>query len=196
MAVTPITPNVPVDDYLNSSYRPEMEYVDGALVEHGMPTIAHGLLLTIVGAHFHVLRRQFRYAALMHPRTQIAERARYRVPDLMLCPLPLPKGKIVTSVPWVVIEILSPDDKFPEQFQRFRDYKQIGVRHMILLDPRNSWPSVSRMAPCSSHITPRSTWPLAPCPSTPMLYSANSWRNATKGARRRGRRLRLAAPSP
>jgi Uma2 family endonuclease len=112
-----------------------MEYVDGALVEHGMPTIAHGLLLTIVGTHFHVVRRQFRYAALVHPRTQIVERARYRVPDLMLCPLPLSKGRIVTSVPWVVIEILSPDDKLPEQLQRFRDYKQIGVRHMILLDP-------------------------------------------------------------
>jgi Uma2 family endonuclease len=129
------TPRISADEYLNSCYRPDLEFVDGALVEHGMPTIAHSLLLTIVGTHFHVLRRPFGYAALMHPRTQIAERARYRVPDLMLRPLPLPKGKIVNVVPWVVIEILSPDDRLPEQIQRFRDYKQIGVRHMILLDP-------------------------------------------------------------
>jgi hypothetical protein len=53
----------------------------------------------------------------------------------MLCPLPLPPGEIVNSVPWAVIEILSPDDKISEQLARFRDYKQIGVRHMVLLDP-------------------------------------------------------------
>jgi len=41
----------------------------------------------------------------------------------------------VNSVPWAVVEILSPDDRMPEQLQRFRDYKQIGVRHVVLMDP-------------------------------------------------------------
>ncbi len=53
----------------------------------------------------------------------------------MLCPLPLPAGKIVNSIPWVVIEILSPEDGMSEQLARFRDYEQIGVRHMVLPDP-------------------------------------------------------------
>jgi Uma2 family endonuclease len=135
MAVNPITPLVSVDEYLNSSYHPDLEYVDGFLVEHGMPTIAHGLLQTMLGAHFHFHSREFRYAALTETRTQIIERARYRFPDLMLCPLPLPRGKIVNVAPWAVIEILSPEDRLPDQLQRFREYKQIGVRHMILLDP-------------------------------------------------------------
>ena len=35
---------MPEDEYLNTSYRPEVEFVDGMLVERGMLTPAHGAL--------------------------------------------------------------------------------------------------------------------------------------------------------
>jgi Uma2 family endonuclease len=123
------------DEYLNSSYRPDMESVDGVLVERGDPTIAHGLLQTILGAHFHAYRKQFRFVALSNVRTQIIARARYRIPDIMLCPLPLPDGRVLITVPWAVVEILSPDDKTARVLGRFRDFKQIGVPCVVLLDP-------------------------------------------------------------
>jgi Uma2 family endonuclease len=135
MAVLPIPAILSVDEYLNSSYRPDMEYVDGVLVERGMPTIAHSLLQKILIQRFGKYERTLRFQPLPEVRTQIVERARYRIPDVMLCPRPLPTGKVMTSVPWAVIEILSPDDKLPEQLGRFRDYQQIGVRHVVLLDP-------------------------------------------------------------
>jgi Uma2 family endonuclease len=124
------------DEYLNSSYRPDVAYVDGVLVERSMPTIAHGPLQIIIGSYFRIYRKQFGFAALTEVRTQIIERARYRIPDVMLCPVPLPSGTVVTSVPWVTVEILSPDEKLPEQLERFRDYERIGVRHVVLLDPK------------------------------------------------------------
>jgi len=135
MAVAPTPRLVPVDEYLNSSYHPDLEYVDGVLVKRGMPTIAHGLLQAILIGYFLSYRKQFRFAVLPEVRTQIVDRARYRIPDVMLCPVPLPTGKIVNSVPWVVLEVLSPDDRMPRQLERFRDYKKVGVRHIVLLDP-------------------------------------------------------------
>ena len=135
MAALPTPPLVPVDVYLASSYRPDVEYVDGVLLERGMPTIAHGLLQAILTVYFHKYGKQFRFAVLPEVRTQIIERARYRIPDMMLCPVPLPTGRVVTSIPWGVIEILSPDDKLPDQLDRFRDYQQLGVPHVVLLDP-------------------------------------------------------------
>jgi Uma2 family endonuclease len=137
MAVVPTIPLVSADEYLNSGYHPDMEYVDGALVERDVPTISHSLLQAMLSEYFRRFRKQFRFAALSEPRTQIVERARYRIPDLMLCPLPLPAGKIVDSIPWAVIEILSPDDRLSEQFARFRDYKRLGVRQMVLLNPED-----------------------------------------------------------
>jgi Uma2 family endonuclease len=135
MAAVPTPPLVPVDVYLTSSYRPDLEYVDGVLLERGMPTIAHGLLQLMIGSYFRMYRHQFRFAALSEVRTQIVERARYRIPDIMLCPVPLPTGKVVTSIPWAVIEILSSDDRLPDQLDRFRDYQQLGILHILLLDP-------------------------------------------------------------
>jgi len=137
MAAVPNPPLVAVDEYLNSSYRPDMEYVDGVLVERGTPTIAHSLLQMILIQHFGRHQRALAFLPLPEVRTQIVERAKYRIPDVMLCPVPLSSGKVVTSVPWAVIEILSPDDKLPEQLARFRDYKRIGVRQVVLLDPEN-----------------------------------------------------------
>lgn len=135
MAVAPTIPHISADEYLTAGYHPDVEYVDGVLVERDVPTISHSLLQAILSEYFRKYRKQFRFAALSEPRTQIVERARYRIPDLMLCPIPLPAGKIVDSTPWAVIEILSPDDRLSEQLARFRDYKQIGVLHMVLLDP-------------------------------------------------------------
>src|ERR1700683_726719 len=92
---------------------------------------SQGSLTLCVGPY----RRQLRFALLSETRTEIVEGARYRIPDLMLCPQPLPPGRIVNTIPWVVIEILSPDDRLSAQLARFRDYKRIGVRHMVLLNP-------------------------------------------------------------
>jgi Uma2 family endonuclease len=135
MVATATSPIVSADEYLNSGYHPDREYVEGVLVERDVPTIARGLLRLILGEYFRRYRKQFRFAALSEARTQIVERARYRIPDLMLCPLPLPPGKIVNSIPWAVIEILSPDDRLSEQLARFRDYKLVGARQLVLLDP-------------------------------------------------------------
>ncbi|MGA3074293.1 MAG: Uma2 family endonuclease [Bryobacteraceae bacterium] len=137
MALAPTIPRISMDEYLTAGYHPDVEYVDGVLVERDVPTISHSLLQAILSEYFRKYRRQFRFAALSEPRTQIVERARYRIPDLMLCPVPLPAGKIVDSTPWAVIEILSPDDRLSDQLARFRDYKRIGVRHMVLLDPED-----------------------------------------------------------
>src|SRR5438105_2950610 len=135
MAVFPVAPLVSPEEYLNSSYSPDMEYVDGVLVERGMPTIVHGLLHVILLEHFRRYWKEFRFQPLPEVRTRIIERGRYRVPDVILCPIPLPPGKVITTIPWVVIEILSPDDRMKVQLERFQDYVRVGVSHLVLLDP-------------------------------------------------------------
>jgi Uma2 family endonuclease len=135
MAALPDAPVIPVDEYLNSSYRPDLEYVDGLLVERGVPTILHSLLQMLLIQYLSQYQKALRFLPLPEARTRIIERARYRIPDILLCALPLPTGKIVTSIPLAVIEILSPTDRMPDQLDRFRDYMRLGVQHVVLLDP-------------------------------------------------------------
>ncbi|MDZ4799775.1 MAG: hypothetical protein SGI92_16580 [Bryobacteraceae bacterium] len=41
MASAPVLPPMSVDEYLNSSWHPDKEYVDGMLVDRMVPTISH-----------------------------------------------------------------------------------------------------------------------------------------------------------
>jgi Uma2 family endonuclease len=135
MASAPTLPLVPVEEYLNTSYEPDLEYVEGTLVERGMRTIAHNLLERILLFWFAQYENSLGFRALHEVRMQIIDLKRYRIPDVMLCPKPLPAGNICDVVPWVVIEIISPDDKLISTRARFRDYAELGVRHLVLMDP-------------------------------------------------------------
>ena len=135
MSTAPTSPHLSVDEYLNTTWEHDMEYVDGVLVERGMPTIPHSLLQKLILLWFAKWETGHGFEALQKVRVQIIERARYRIPDVMLCPLPLPRGKVCDAVPWAVIEILSPDDTLAETRNRFRDYAGIGVNRLFLLDP-------------------------------------------------------------
>lgn len=135
MATAPTLPLVSVDEYLNSSYEPDMEFVDGVLIPRGMPTIAHSLLQKLLLFWFADFEDELGFEAMQEVRTQIIERARYRIPDIMLCPRPIPQGRVCDVVPWSVIEVQSPNDTITETQDRFADYKQIGVHSLVLMDP-------------------------------------------------------------
>ena len=135
MATAPPLPVVPVEEYLNSGYHPEMEYVDGVLVERDVPTIPHALLQRLLIVYFAQFEKSFNFLALPEVRTQIIERARYRVPDILLCGKPVPRGKVVNTIPLAVIEILSPEDRISVMLERFHDYASIGVPQIVMMDP-------------------------------------------------------------
>ena len=135
MAIAPAVPNVPVDEYLRSSYRPDVEYVDGCLVERSVPTYLHSILQAILIAYFRQFERECRFKVLPELRTQIVEGRRYRIPDLLLCAVPTKVDRIMTEAPLAVIEILSPGDTVRETLQRFKDYSSLGVVHIVQMDP-------------------------------------------------------------
>lgn len=138
MATAPTLPLVPVDEYLQSSYRPDVEYVDGCLVERSVPTYLHSLLEAILIAYFRKFEKECKFKALPELRTQIVERARYRIPDILLCATPTRVQKIMNETPLAVIEILSPGDTVRETLQRFGDYARLGVGHIIQMDPETA----------------------------------------------------------
>ena len=135
MASAPTVPLVSVEEYLNTSYEHDMEFVDGVLVERGMPTPAHSALQMIVGSHLFGQRRQFHYGVMTECRVELVKRSRYRIPDVLVCALPIRPGKVLDTVPLAVIEIWSPDDRIGQQMARFREYWTRGVRQIIVLDP-------------------------------------------------------------
>jgi Uma2 family endonuclease len=137
MASAPTLPLVSVDEYLNSTYEHDLEYVDGVLIERSMPTYSHGFLQGLVFEHLRRYSKEFRYGVSVECRVEMVKRSRYRIPDVLICGLPVPLTKVLETVPFAVVEIWSPDDRLPQQMARFREYWNRGVRQILIFDPED-----------------------------------------------------------
>jgi Uma2 family endonuclease len=125
-----------LDEYLNTTYQPDMEFVDGLLVARNVGTQRHSLLQGLVVFCFQQYRKSHRLRIFPGARLQVAAR-RYRIPDVLVLEIPYSHGKIITDVPAITVEIKSPDDTFDEIVDKCLEYESLGVRNILVLDPDN-----------------------------------------------------------
>jgi Uma2 family endonuclease len=130
---------VSLDEYLNTAYEPDRDFVDGVLLERHVGTQRHGLLQTIIGVFFSQYRKSHRISVFTETRLLVnAATGRHRIPDLMVLEIPYRRGKVVVDVPAIVIEIKSPDDTFDDIVDRCFDYEKLTVRNIVVMDPDNN----------------------------------------------------------
>ena len=132
MAAT--TTLVSLEEYLRATYEPDMEYADGVLIGRNVGTQLHGTLQLIVGAYFHQIRKTYRIKGFTETGLRM-NAGRYCIPDVMVVEQPYARGRVVTDVPAVVVEIKSPDDTLDGIFGKCLEYSTLGVPNIIVLDP-------------------------------------------------------------
>jgi Uma2 family endonuclease len=120
---------VSVEEYLHSAYQPDREYLDGEIQERNLGEKDHSklqcrLILALAATGLHVWPEQ---------RVQVKPK-RFRVPDVCVT-LSEPEEQIFTEPPYIVIEVLSPDDTVRHLLDRGRDYEEFGVRNIWVIDP-------------------------------------------------------------
>ena len=127
---------ISVEEYLRTTYRPDRDYVDGAVIERNVGEKDHSRLQTDLSTFVNVRARQWSIAVFVEQRVQVKAR-RFRVPDICVVAGSEPDEQIFTTPPLVCIEILSKDDRWSDVQERIDDYLSFGVRHVWVLDPRS-----------------------------------------------------------
>jgi len=128
--------SVPVEEYLRTTYRPDMEYVDGELVERHLGEHKHSRLQTLVLFELGARERDRRFRVLTEQRVGvIGTKHRYRIPDVCVMALPYHSEPVLTTPPHLVVEILSPDDETADTLARVTDFLRFGVAHVWIADP-------------------------------------------------------------
>jgi Uma2 family endonuclease len=125
---------IPLLTYLKSSFRPDVEYIDGQLREKNMGQYEHSRIQALLAAWFIRHESLWRAIALTEQRLVVSP-TRVRLPDVCLVPQG-PTPDILTDPPILAIEILSPDDSYSELEERCRDYEALGVLTIWIIDPR------------------------------------------------------------
>jgi Uma2 family endonuclease len=129
---------VSLDEYLNTSYRPDCDYLEGELLERNVGEWDHARLQGLLFGYLWSREKELGILVVPEQRVQVKAR-RFRVPDVTVLAGPRPAGGIITDPPFLCIEILSPSDRVVEMQDRIRDYIDFGVRYVWLIDPRTGF---------------------------------------------------------
>jgi Uma2 family endonuclease len=127
--------SVAVEVYLRSSYDPDMEYVDGELVERNVGERQHSRLQALLVALLMAREAQGKFHVYAEQRVRVSARTTYRVPDVCLMALPYRAEPVFTQPPHLVIEIVSPDDRPGDMLAKVAEYLNFGVPHLWIPDP-------------------------------------------------------------
>src|SRR5262245_27389130 len=119
---------VSVEEYLSSEYSPDVDYVDGELVERNVGEKDHSRLQTLLTAFLANRETEYGIHVFVEQRVQISPR-RFRVPDVCVTVGPEPQEQIFTTAPFLCIEILSPDDRMSRIQEKIDDYLNFGVQY-------------------------------------------------------------------
>lgn len=124
---------IPISEYLETSYRPDCEYIDGEVVEKNMGKWEHSRLQAILAALFYLHEEQWGVMVATEWRTQVSA-FRVRLPDVLLV-LAGPQTPVLEVAPLLIVEILSPDDTYTDTQRRAQDYLHMGVNTIWIIDP-------------------------------------------------------------
>ena len=123
---------IPVEEYLNTSYDPDVEYVDGVLVERNVGDWLHSLIQSNL---IFSLRARYPHIKVLPELRSKTSETRYRLPDVCVLLAP-PKTRYLVDAAHIVIEVLSEADRMSEVLEKLEEYAAKGVPNIWLIDPR------------------------------------------------------------
>src|ERR1700682_5629485 len=104
---------ISVEAYLNTSYDPDVEYVDGVLVERNVGDWLHGLVQSNL---IFALRRKYPHIYVVPELRSQTSSTRYRLPDVCVL-LAAPQTKYLLDAAFVAIEVLSGADSMTKMMR-------------------------------------------------------------------------------
>jgi Uma2 family endonuclease len=128
------TVHIPLREYLDTTYRPDREYVDGEIRERNVGKYEHARMQALLAAWFNQHEKAWGAQVVTVQRVRVSQ-TRIRIPDVALLGLGA-QPDVIVEPPILVIEILSPDDSYSDTQERAQDYQKMGVGTVWIIDPK------------------------------------------------------------
>ena len=125
---------IPVSAYLRTVYRPDCDYVDGEVQERNLGELDHSDLQVRLTQLFLNADKQNEIRVNTELRTQV-KATRFRVPDVCVLRRRAPREQVLQTPPLLCVEILSPEDRIARMRTKIRDYFEMGVAEVWIVDP-------------------------------------------------------------
>ncbi|MEO8657007.1 MAG: Uma2 family endonuclease [Bryobacteraceae bacterium] len=123
---------VSVEQYLNTAYDPDVEYVDGVLVERNVGDWLHSLIQSNI---LFALRKKYPSLKVVPELRSQTTATRFRLPDITVLMAP-PQTRYLLEAALIAVEILSEDDRMTQVVEKLTEYEAKGIRNIWVIDPR------------------------------------------------------------
>lgn len=122
-------------EYLRSGFEPDAEFVDGEVRERPSGTYDRNDWQQAIQRWFVEHAKQWNVRSVQEQRMRV-KAGRYRIPDVSVLDRANPKEQVVTVAPIAVFEVLSPEDRVQDLYEKLDDYAAMGIPNIWVIDPR------------------------------------------------------------
>jgi Uma2 family endonuclease len=123
-----------MEQYLHTSYSPDVDFVDGDIQERNLGEFEHGHIQGLIFAWFLVRANAFGIIGSVEQRIRVSAE-RVRICDVAILRKSVPRERVTTTPPFICIEVLSPEDRLARAERVLADYQAMGVKSIWLVDP-------------------------------------------------------------
>jgi Uma2 family endonuclease len=127
---------VSLEEYLNTDYEPDCDYVDGVVEERNVGKKRHARTQTRLAGWLCAREQQYGYQVVVEQRVKVAG-TRVRVPDICLVEAS-DRDEVIQRPPLLCVEVLSPEDRWKRVEVKVNDYFAFGVSTVWIIDPYSS----------------------------------------------------------
>ena len=124
-----------LEEYLKSSFHPDVEYVDGELKERNVGSYEHSRLQSLITMWFGQNESAWNVQCVTEQRTRTSQ-TNILIPDVALLPRSAQPG-VISEPPVLALEILSPEDRYSDLTIKIRKYLDWGVSAVWIVDPES-----------------------------------------------------------
>lgn len=122
-----------MEQYLRTSFHPDVDFVDGEIEERNLGEFDHGYLQGLFFAWFLERKAGLKALPVVEQRIRVAP-SRVRICDVAVV-APGRREQVTSTAPLICIEVLSPEDRVSRAEKVLADYLRMGVENIWLVDP-------------------------------------------------------------
>lgn len=120
-----------LDEYMNTSYSPDCEYIDGAVLERNVGRGKHAYAQSKLLLNLTQQTAEKFLFVLPELRTRVSA-TRVRIPDVCVVK---ELQEVVSEPPLLCVEVFSPEDRWSRVINAVSDYQAMGVPWVWVIDP-------------------------------------------------------------
>ena len=128
------TAQISLEQYLQTPYEPDAEYVRGEVQERNMGEYEHNTVQWAILSWFRQHDKTWQTRTIQEQRTRFAN-GNVRIPDVSVWKRDVPVQPVFNQPQFIAVEVLSPEDRHSRVQEKIEDYRAFQIPYIWVVDP-------------------------------------------------------------